>query len=104
MPGDYYYQLAWSSVDGAGSSDEQIEDQEDACRRADEEQAKAGKDGNPWGYTYRVRRRYRTVCRTDDVYNARTKQSFAYWGEDGLTKKRPAPAPAPAPEAVARSS
>jgi hypothetical protein len=72
----YYYKISWTSVDGAGSSDEQITDQQIAIRKADAEQEGANKDGNPWGYTYKVVRSYTTSCRRDDVYNARTKKLY----------------------------
>lgn len=71
-----YYKISWTSVDGAGSSDEQITSQQEAIAKANAHQENAEEDGNPWGYTYRIERAYDTSCRVDDIYNARTKKAY----------------------------
>lgn len=71
-----YYQISWTSVDGAGSKDARIEGQGEAIRQAIELQVSAESDGNPWGYTHKVYRCYEQSCRRDLVYNARTQKIY----------------------------
>lgn len=73
---EQYYQLHWVSVDGAGSDDEKLVDQQFAIKQADTAQAKANQDGNQWGYTYKVRRHYEDSTRVDLIYNARTGERY----------------------------
>ena len=70
------FSLAWSCVDGAGSESLAVEDEQTAIERANEAQANAEKNGNPWGYTYKVRYLCKDSTCTNVVYNARTGERF----------------------------
>jgi len=72
----HYYQISWTSVDGAGSNAEQIPDKDSAVKRANAVQEDADRDGNAWSYTYKVKRCYPNSMRRDEVYNARTKKFY----------------------------
>lgn len=74
--GDQWYRLYWVSVDGAGSVDETIADQQMALDQANVAQARADRNGNPWGHSYKVRREYSNSSRADMIYNARTGESY----------------------------
>lgn len=76
-----YYRIIWSSVDGAGGGDEQIEDIDVAINRATEWQGDAERSGNVWSYEYKVSRVYRQSSRRDTVYNARTGERQPKDGE-----------------------
>ena len=71
-----HYRLSWVSVDGAGSDDETIDDQQIALDQANVAQARANHNGNLWGYSYKVRREYEDSTRTDTIYNARTGERY----------------------------
>ena len=72
-----YYRLSWSSVDGAGSNEEKIVDEQIALDQANAAQARADRNGNPWGYSYKVRREYTNSSRADTIYNARTGERYS---------------------------
>ncbi len=69
-----HYRIAWSSVDGAGSEDTPIAEEETAIQQANAEQGCAEINGNPWGYSYKVWRH--DGSRVDTIYNARTGEHY----------------------------
>ncbi len=71
-----FYRIYWVCWDGAGSSEEEIEDKEEAIKQARslQEEAEKREGGNQWGYYYQVVRLYRNSRRMDTVFDARAKR------------------------------